>query len=55
VPIWYALGQAEQAAGHPDRAKEWFQKAAASGAEHIEFPLAYLRSRAATRPPARPR
>jgi serine/threonine protein kinase/tetratricopeptide (TPR) repeat protein len=50
VPIWYALGQAEQAAGHPERAQEWFQKAAASGAEHIEFPLAYLRSREAVSP-----
>jgi tetratricopeptide (TPR) repeat protein/TolB-like protein/tRNA A-37 threonylcarbamoyl transferase component Bud32 len=50
VPIWYALGQAEQAAGHPDLAGKWFQKAAASGAEHIEFPLAYLRSREAVSP-----
>jgi tetratricopeptide (TPR) repeat protein len=49
VPLWYALGRAEQAAGHPDRAEEWFQKVAASGAEHIEFPVAYLRSRAALR------
>jgi eukaryotic-like serine/threonine-protein kinase len=47
VPIWYALGQAERAAGHPERALEWFRKAAVSGAEHIEFPVAYLRSRAA--------
>ena len=47
VPIWYDLGLAEKAAGHPERAREWFRKAAASGAEHIEFPVAYLRSRAA--------
>jgi len=44
VPIWFALGQAELAAGRRDRALQWFKKVAASGVEHIEFPVAYVRS-----------
>lgn len=44
VPIWFDLGQAELAAGHRDRALPWFEKVAASGAEHIEFPVAWVRS-----------
>lgn len=44
VPIWYDLGRAELAAGHPEQARRWLEKAAASGAEHIEFPMAYGRA-----------
>jgi len=43
VPIWYDLGRAELAAGHPGQAQIWFEKVAASGAEHIESPVAYVR------------
>jgi tetratricopeptide (TPR) repeat protein len=44
VPIWFALGQAELASGHREQARRWFEKVAASGAEHIESPVAYVRS-----------
>ncbi|HEX9941197.1 MAG TPA: protein kinase [Thermoanaerobaculia bacterium] len=44
VPIWFALGRAELAAGRREQARQWFAKVAASGAEHIEFPIAYVRS-----------
>ncbi|HEX5758352.1 MAG TPA: protein kinase [Thermoanaerobaculia bacterium] len=44
VPVWYALGQAELAAGDPAAARGWFERVARSGAEHIEFPLPYVRS-----------
>jgi tetratricopeptide (TPR) repeat protein len=45
VPVWYDLGRAELAAGRQEQAAKWFAKVAASGAEHIEFPVAYVRSR----------
>lgn len=45
VPVWYDLGRAELAAGRPGEAHKWFEKVAASGAEHIELPVAWLRSR----------
>ena len=44
VPVWYDLGRAELAAGHPKQAREQLEKVTASGAEHIEFPVAYARS-----------
>ncbi|HVF58804.1 MAG TPA: protein kinase [Thermoanaerobaculia bacterium] len=44
VPIWTALGEAERAAGRPERALAWFQRAAASGSEHLEQPVPYVRS-----------
>ena len=44
VPIWTALGEAELAAGRPERALDWFQRAAASGSEHLEQPVPYVRS-----------
>ena len=44
VPIWTALGEAELAAGRPERALAWFQRAAASGSEHLEQPVPYVRS-----------
>ncbi|HKH47599.1 MAG TPA: tetratricopeptide repeat protein, partial [Thermoanaerobaculia bacterium] len=43
VPVWYDLGRAELAAGHPGQARLWLEKVTASGAEHIEFPVAYAR------------
>lgn len=44
VPVWYDLGRAELAAGRPGEARQWLEKVAGSGAEHIEFPLAYRRA-----------
>jgi serine/threonine-protein kinase len=44
VPVWYDLGRAELAAGRPGEARTWLEKVAGSGAEHIEFPLAYRRA-----------
>jgi tetratricopeptide (TPR) repeat protein len=49
VPVWEDLGRAELAAGRPEQARRWFEKVAASGAERIEFPLAYRRGVAALR------
>jgi hypothetical protein len=43
VPVWVDLGRAELAAGRPELARRWLEQAAASGAEHIEFPVAYTR------------
>jgi tetratricopeptide (TPR) repeat protein len=43
VPVWYDLARAELAAGRIEEARRWLEKVAASGAEHIEFPLAYVR------------
>ncbi len=44
VPVWYALGRAELAAGRLDTARGWFEKVTASGAEHLDFPLPFVRS-----------
>ncbi|MCP4662655.1 MAG: tetratricopeptide repeat protein, partial [bacterium] len=44
VPIWSALGEAELTAGNPEAALAWFRKVAESGAEHIEFPVPWVRS-----------
>ncbi len=44
VPLWYALGEAELAAGHQEKAADWFRKVSESGAEHIEFPVLFVRS-----------
>ncbi len=44
VPVWFALGTAELAAGDPEAALEWFRRVAESGAEHIEFPVPWARS-----------
>ncbi|MCP4676860.1 MAG: hypothetical protein GY854_15365, partial [Deltaproteobacteria bacterium] len=41
---WYALGEAELAAGNRERAAGWFRKVIESGAEHIEFPVLFVRS-----------
>ena len=42
VAIWAALGEAERAAGGD--AASWFEKAAGSGSERLEQPMAYVRS-----------
>ncbi len=44
VPLWYALGEAELAAGRPEAAGEWFRKVAGSGTEHLEHPVLFVRS-----------
>ena len=44
VPLWYALGQAELAAGRPEAAAEWFRRVAESGAEHLQQPVLFVRS-----------
>jgi serine/threonine-protein kinase len=44
VAVWQALGEAELAAGRPERALSWFRRAAASGAEHLESPVPWVRS-----------
>lgn len=44
VPIWFALGEAELAAGRDADALGWFERVAASGSEHLERPLPYVRS-----------
>src|SRR6185436_10125975 len=44
VPVWYDLGRAELAAGRPEEARQWLKKVAESGAEHVEFPVAYARA-----------
>lgn len=43
VPIWFALGMAELAAGNDQLALRWFEQAA-SASEHIEQPVPYVRS-----------
>ncbi len=44
VAIWFSLGEAELAAGHPEEALRWFRRAIISGAEHLESPIPYVRS-----------
>ena len=44
LPLWFALGEAELASGRPLAAREWYSKAAESGVERIEHPVAYARS-----------
>ncbi len=44
VPIWTALGEAELAAGRPEAALGWLSRAATSGSERLERPLAYVTS-----------
>ena len=44
VPVWYDLGRATLAVGRPGEARTWLEKAAASGAERIEFPVASRRA-----------
>ncbi len=44
IPLWYARGEAELAAGRPGVALDWFRKVAESGVEHIEHPVLYVRS-----------
>ncbi len=44
VPIWYALGRAELAAGRDDEARQWLERVVASGSEHLEQPVPYVRS-----------
>ncbi len=43
VPIWFALGKAELAAGRDQQALRWFERAA-SASEHVEQPVPYIRS-----------
>ncbi len=43
VPIWYALGRAELAAGRSQEALRWFEQVASSS-EHVEQPVPYVRS-----------
>ncbi len=44
VPLWYALGEAELAAGRPRNAAEWFRKVTSSGTEHLGYPVLFVRS-----------
>ncbi len=44
VPVWFALGQAELAAGLEAAARRSFELATASGSEHIEQPIPFVRS-----------
>ncbi len=44
VPIWTDLGEAELAAGRPRAARGWLARATASGSEHLEQPVAYVKS-----------
>ena len=44
VPVWYALAQAELAAGNSEQAAQWLERVTQSGLEHIEFPIRYVRS-----------
>jgi serine/threonine protein kinase/tetratricopeptide (TPR) repeat protein len=44
VPVWTSLGEAELAAGRPQAALKWLERATASGSEHLEQPLAYVRA-----------
>ncbi len=43
VPLWFALGEAELAAGREVEAGGWFQRVADSGVEHVEHPVVYVR------------
>lgn len=40
VPIWYALGQLEEAAGKSAAALDWYTRCATVGSERLERPLA---------------
>ncbi len=40
VPIWYALGQLEEAAGQSAAALDWYTRCATAGSERLERPLA---------------
>lgn len=42
--MWVALGEAELLEGDRQAALGWFHEAANSGAEHIEFPVPWVRS-----------
>ncbi len=44
VPIWFALGRAELAAGRAVQAVPWFERVAESGSEHLEQPVPYVRA-----------
>ncbi len=44
LPLWYTLGEAERAAGRPEKAAEWFRKVTSSGTEHLEYPVLFGRS-----------
>ncbi len=44
LPVWFALGQAELAAGLEAAARRSFELATASGSEHIEQPIPFVRS-----------
>ncbi|MFQ5788969.1 MAG: tetratricopeptide repeat protein, partial [Acidobacteriota bacterium] len=44
VPIWFALASAHMAAGDEGKAAEWFRRIVESSAEHVPFPLRYVRS-----------
>ena len=44
VPVWTSLGEAELAAGHPQRALPWLERATEAGAEHLEQPIEWKRA-----------
>jgi tetratricopeptide (TPR) repeat protein len=44
VPIWFSLASAYMEAGDESKAATWFQRVAESGAEHVWFPIPYVRS-----------
>jgi len=44
VPIWFSLASAYLAAGDEVKASEWFQRVAESTAEHVPWPIPYVRS-----------
>lgn len=44
VPVWFALGEALDAQGRAEEARDWFQRVAESGVEHIAHPVLYVRS-----------
>jgi tetratricopeptide (TPR) repeat protein len=44
VPIWFSLASAYMEAGDDSKAATWFQRVAESDAEHVWFPIPYVRS-----------
>jgi eukaryotic-like serine/threonine-protein kinase len=44
LAVWEASAAAERAAGHPEEAARWYAAIGASGVEHLEDPVRYVRS-----------